>query len=73
MKSAPGTSRYDEVRDPMFPDKTKGFSNHIASDFEFIGPDREPVEITTVEQCISIAEVIISTGVPQREVHFQTM
>ena len=59
-----GTSRYHEVTDPMFPDKTKGFINHIASEFTFIGPDREPVEITTVEQCIRIAEVITSTGVP---------
>ena len=59
-----GTFRYDEVRDPMFPDKTKGLINHIASEFAFIGPDREPVEITTVEQCIRIAEVISSTGVP---------
>ena len=59
-----GTSRYDEIRDPMFPSKTKGFINHIASDFKFVGPDREPVEITTVDQCIKIAEVISSTGVP---------
>ena len=54
-----GASRYDEIRDPMFPSKTKGFINHIASDFEFVGHDREPVEITTVDQCIEIAEVII--------------
>ena len=58
-----GTSRY-EIKDLMFPDKTKGFISHIASDFKFIGSDREPVEITTVEQCIRITEVIRSTGVP---------
>ena len=29
-----GTFRYDEVRDAMFLDKTKGFINHIASDFD---------------------------------------
>ena len=58
------TDRYEDIGDPMFPRKTKGFISHIASDFEFIGPDRNPVSITTVEQCIRIAEVISSTGVP---------
>ena len=48
----------------MFPGKTKGFINHIVSEFQFVGPDRVPVEITTVEQCIEIASIIRSTGAP---------
>ena len=54
----------DLINDPMFPDKVKGFINHVISEFEFVGPDRAPVEITTVEQCIEIASIIRSTGVP---------
>ena len=54
----------DLISDPMFPDKEKGFINHVISEFQFIGPDRAPVEITTVEQCIEIANIIRSTGVP---------
>ena len=54
----------DPVSDPMFPDKAKGFISHVVSKFQFVGPDGAPVEITTVEQCVEIAGIIRSTGVP---------
>ena len=50
--------------DPNFPNKAKGFINHSSADFTFIGPDRRPVHIDTVEKCIEIADVIRQTGVP---------
>ena len=59
-----GTPMYHKIRDPMFPDKTKGFINHKTSNFRFIGPDRAPIDITTIEQCIRVAKTISSTGVP---------
>ena len=59
-----GIPMYHKVRDPMFPDKTKGFINHKTANFTFIGPDRAPVDITTIEQCIKVANTIRSTGVP---------
>ena len=50
--------------DAFIPDKTVDFLNHTAGEFSFIGPDRAPVDITSVEQCFHIAEVIDSTGCP---------
>ena len=66
LKNLCDTSEFgkDPVSDPMFPDKAKGLINHVISEFQFVGPDRAPVEITTVEQCIKIASIIRSTGVP---------
>ena len=50
--------------DAAIPDKTVGFLNHTVGEFSFIGPDRAPVDITSVEQCFHRAEVIASTGCP---------
>ena len=50
--------------DAAIPDKTVGFLNHTVGEFSFTGPDRAPVDITSVEQCFHIAEVIASTGCP---------
>ena len=42
----------------------RGFLNYQHKDFEFIGPDRKPVSIDTIDQCIEIANTISSTKVP---------
>ena len=60
--SAPCT--YGPARDATFPEKTKGFVNHIVSIFQCIGPHRAPVDISIVEQCVEIANVIRAIGVP---------
>ena len=50
--------------DAIIPYKTVGFLNHTVPKFSFIGPDRAPVDIKSVEQCLHIAEVIANTGCP---------
>ena len=46
------------------PSKTVGFLSHENIFFEFIGPDRPPVCIDSVERCIEITDIIRDTGVP---------
>ena len=50
--------------DAQAPYKNVGFLNHSIEDFQFIGPDRSPVNIKDIDQCLNIAAVIASTGVP---------
>ena len=38
------------------------------TDFDFIGPDRQPVAITTLPQLLDIADIIRSTGFPNYKV-----
>ena len=47
-----------------FLNKKFGFLNHERPSFHFIGPDREPVHIRTIEKHLHIAEIIRQTGVP---------
>ena len=51
-------------RDAYIPSKTVGFLSHEDTVFEFIGPDRPPVRIDSVEKCIEIANIIRATGLP---------
>ena len=46
------------------PDKQFGFLNHEHTTFQFIGPDKEPVHIRTIEEHLHIAEIIRQTEVP---------
>ena len=41
-----------------------GFLNHVPAKFSFIGPDRAPVEVTSVDQCLKITDTNCSTGLP---------
>ena len=50
--------------DAYLPDKTVGFLNHSVDEFQFIGPDRSPVNITEIDQCLNIASTCSSTGLP---------
>ena len=45
-------------------DKIRGFLNHSSGNFSFIGPDRDQVTISTIQQCFDIAKVIRDTGLP---------
>ena len=47
--------------DAYIPSKKIGFLSHEKETFEFIGPDRNPVSIKTVEQCIYWANIIAET------------
>ena len=50
--------------DAYIPSKTVGFLSHEDTVFEFIGPDRLPVCIDSVDKCLEIANVIRATGLP---------
>ena len=41
-----------------------GFLNHSVREFSFIGPDRLPVDVTDIDQCVNIANIIASMGLP---------
>ena len=43
-------------------EKIMGFLNHSSAKFSFIGPDRKPVTISTIPQCLDIARIIKDTG-----------
>ena len=45
-------------------DKSRGFLNHSEAKFAFIGPDKQPVLITDIDQCVKIAKIIQETGKP---------
>ena len=47
--------------DYAIPNKTRDFLFQETGDFHFIGSDREPVNIDSVEQCISITDKIRGT------------
>ena len=47
-----------------YPDKKIGFLNLEATDFSFIGPDREVVKLDSSDKLIKTADTILSTGVP---------
>ena len=55
-------------RDFLIPNKTRGFLNHQGADFEFIGPDRAPVLINSVQTCLEVANIIRDTGFPNYRV-----
>ena len=50
--------------DVHLPHKTVGFLNHTVDEFQFSGPDRLPVHITNIDQCLNIASIIASTDLP---------
>ena len=44
--------------------KTRGFLNHGQAVFEFIGPDREPVQLNSIEEYLQVADIIRTTNSP---------
>ena len=44
--------------------KVVGFLNHHPTEFNFVGPDREPQVIDNIEKCLEIAKIIEATGAP---------
>ena len=55
-------------KDFLIPSKTRGFLNHQSADFEFIGPDRAPVLINSVQTCLEVANIIRDSGFPNYRV-----
>ena len=51
-------------RDASLPSKTIGFLNHHSKEFIYIGPDRAPQNIESIDAYLKIADIIRDTGVP---------
>ena len=61
------SSTSEDIRvnvDNNCPDKSRGFLNHSKAQFTFVGPDREPVLILDINQCVVIAKLVQETGKP---------
>ena len=56
--------RCDTVRDFNIHSKTVGYLALEPTEFKFIGPDRPPVNITSINTCLQVADVILSTNKP---------
>ena len=52
------------LRDINDPHKTTGYLAHDETTFCFVGPDRLPQSIDTVERFVAVAEIIQSTNLP---------
>ena len=52
------------TNDASIPSKRMGFLNHCPAKFCFIGPDRAPVTVNSIEKCLKIANIIRKTRVP---------
>ena len=50
------------------PHKTTGYLAHDCTAFEFIGPDRFPLCMDTVDQYVAVAKIIQSSGLPNYKV-----
>ena len=50
--------------DHSIPNKTRGFLFQESGNFLFIGPDRDAIDVETVDQCISIADIVGNTKKP---------
>ena len=55
------------MKDFNIPDKTVAYLALEATDFEFIGPDWAPVNITSIDICLRVANVILSTKKPNSQ------
>ena len=52
------------VKDFNYPDKTMGYLAQGNTDFVFIGPDRQPIILDSVDTLLKIASMVRSTGQP---------
>ena len=47
-----------------YPDKKFGYLTQAATDFSFVGPDRKPVDISSIDTLLKVADCILNIGVP---------
>ena len=59
-----GHSDNKGVVDFNYPDKRIGYLNQAPNDFSFTGPDREPIDINSIDKLLYVADIILGTGVP---------
>ena len=58
------TTKGGTGKDVYLPEKYHGHISLSVDNCEFIGPDREPVQITNTQQYLRMAEIIKQTGLP---------
>ena len=61
------TNHYSDNRvfaDFNYTDKRIGYLNQAPTGFSFMGPDREPIQIDSIDKLLHTADIILSTGVP---------
>ena len=51
------STRTAQVRDFNYPDKKVGYLTQVQTDFQFIGPDREPVELNSIDTLLNTANI----------------
>ena len=56
------------IRDFNYPNKTVGYLAQENTEFDFMGPDRQPVAITSLPQLLDIADIVRSIGFPNYKV-----
>ena len=44
-----------------YPDKRIGYLNQAPTEFSFIGPDREPIDINSIDKLLHVADIILGT------------
>ena len=64
VKNATSSTHCCMIRDFNIQSKTVGYLALESTDFIFIGPDRLPVSINSIETCLRVADVILSTSKP---------
>ena len=53
-----------KATDFNYPDKKVGYLTQVNTEFSFIGPDREPVELDSVDTLLRVADIIKDSGQP---------
>ena len=59
-----GDTSSNRVHDVNFPDKEWGYLALDPTGFQFIGPDRDPIDMSNTSQYLRAAEVIRESGLP---------
>ena len=68
----PTVSRFkldrSQVKDFNYSDKTRGYLAQASTNFVFIGPDRHPIQLDSVDTLLKTASIIRDTGQPNYKV-----
>ena len=55
---------HGNLADFNFSHKTRGHLVHADTSFRFVSPDRDLVQIDSVQKCLEVADIILGTGLP---------
>ena len=60
----PQVRKHGVSRHALLQSKSFGFHDHHPKKFSFIGPDRAPQHIDSIDAYLGVAEIIRDTGIP---------